>query len=120
MFSIRGATTIEFDTKEEIHGAVHELLLKIIEVNGINIDDIISIIFTCTDDLKAAYPAEEARNMGIIHAGLLCLCEMSVENSLRKCIRVLMMVNGDITQKDVKHIYLRNAIHLRRDILQEF
>lgn len=120
MFSVRGATTAEYDTKEEIDACVKELILNIIKKNDILIDDIISIIFTCTIDLKSAYPAEAVREMGIKHAGLLCLQEMNVENSLKGCIRVLILVNKDKPQNQVRHIYLRKAVNLRRDLLKDF
>lgn len=120
MFSIRGATTVECDNKREIDASVKELISTIINKNDVLIDDIVSIIFTCTLDLKSVYPAEAVREMGITHAGLLCLQEMSVENSLKRCIRVLVLVNGDRAQMEVKHVYLREAVNLRRDLLQDF
>lgn len=118
MFSIRGATTVNKDTKGEIHEATKELIEKIIEVNSLKYDDIISIIFSVTKDLKSAYPAEAVRKMGITHASLMCLQEMDVENSLERCIRVMMLINGDNKQSDVKNIYLRESINLRPDILE--
>lgn len=120
MYSIRGATTVDNDTKNEINASVKELISTIIKENGVLIDDIVSIIFTCTIDLKSVYPAEAVREMGIKHAGLLCLQEMNVEDSLKRCIRVLILVNGDRVQKEIKHVYLRKAVNLRRDLLQDF
>jgi monofunctional chorismate mutase len=120
MYAVRGATTVDADSKLEINEAAKELILKIIQKNEISIDDIISIIFTCTRDLKSAYPAEAARELGIKYAGLLCLQEMYVENSLERCIRMMVQVNEEKSQNDVKHIYLKNAVNLRRDLLQEF
>jgi monofunctional chorismate mutase len=120
MFSIRGATTVERDTKDEINVYTEELILKTIEANNIVIEDIVSILFTCTRDLKSAYPAEAARKIGIRHAGLMCMQEMYVEGSMEKCIRVLIMVNGEREQANVKHVYLKNAAKLRPDLLQDF
>lgn len=120
MYSVRGATTVEVDSKLEIHEAVKELILKIIEINNFSLNNIISIIFTCTKDLTSAYPAEAARDLGIKHAGLLCVQEMYVENSLKKCIRLMIQVNEEKSQNEVKHIYLRKAKNLRSDLLQEF
>ncbi|TDT61880.1 chorismate mutase [Fonticella tunisiensis] len=120
MFSIRGAITVDRDEKEEIIKSSEELLLKIINSNGISIGDIISVIFTCTKDLCSAYPAVGARNIGITKAGIMCLQEMYVENSLEKCIRVMLLVNGDKNQSDVKHIYLKKAVSLRPDLMEEF
>lgn len=120
MYSVRGATTVEIDSKFEIHEAAKELILKIIDSNKFSTDNIISIIFTCTKDLTSAYPAEAARALGIRHAGLLCIQEMYVENSLERCIRLMIQVNEEKPQNEVKHVYLRNAVNLRRDLLQEF
>jgi chorismate mutase len=120
MFSVRGAITVEVDEKEEILKAAEELLSKILKYNNIAIENIISIIFSCTRDLKSAYPSEAARNMGIKYASLLCLQEMYVEGSMEKCIRVLMYVNGEKKQNEVKHIFLRKAVELRPDLMKEF
>ncbi|KRQ86625.1 Chorismate mutase AroH [Caloramator mitchellensis] len=118
MFTIRGATTINEDMKDEILNSVEELLSKIIEANNIDKEKIISIIFSATKDIKSVYPAEGARKMGITNASLMCLQEMEVENSLERCIRVMLLVNGDKNQTEVKNIYLRDSIILRPDILE--
>lgn len=119
MYSVRGAITIDEDIKDEINLSTKELITSIIKENNINIDDIISIIFSCTNDIISAYPAEAARQMGIKEAGLLCLQEMYVKDSMKKCIRILMHVNGYKKQSDVKHIFLRDAVILREDITRK-
>ncbi|SKA83178.1 chorismate mutase [Caloramator quimbayensis] len=116
MYCIRGATTIENDNKEDVLSCTEDLLKKIIDANDIKIENIISIIFSCTRDITSAYPAEAARNMGIVRAGLMCLQEMYVEKSLEKCIRVLMFVDKDIKQEEAKHIYINGAKDLRKDL----
>lgn len=120
MFSIRGAITIEEDSRKEILEASDELLREIIRRNEIVTEDIISVIFSSTRDVSSAYPAEAARAIGINHAGLMCLQEMHVEGSLDKCIRVLTLVRGDRMQDEAKHVYLRKASSLRPDLMQEF
>lgn len=120
MYSIRGATTIDFDNKDEIINETENLINEMIIKNNVNKDSIISIIFTATKDIKSAYPAEAARKIGIKYAGLLCFQEMYVENSLEKCIRILMLINEDKAQSDVKHIFLRKAKNLRPDLMKEF
>jgi chorismate mutase len=120
MFSIRGAITVEKDTENDIISSADELLKKMMKANSIDIDEIVSIVFSCTNDLKAAYPAKAARQLGILNAGLLCLQEMQVNGSMDKCIRVLMHINGEISQKNVKHIFLRDAVKLRPDLKQDF
>lgn len=118
MVSIRGAIVIEENTKESILKGTREMLEKLIEINDIEIDEIISIIFSATRDLTASYPAPVARELGIFDASLLCVQEMYVENSLSMCIRILMNVNKDCCQKEVKHLYLNGAEKLRPDLNQ--
>jgi chorismate mutase len=120
MYSVRGATTIEYDNKEEIVASTTCLIEKMIESNGVRIEDVVSMMFTCTRDIKSSYPSEAARNLGIIYSGLLCFQEMYVEGSMEKCIRILMLVNGEKKQKDVKHIFLNRAVSLRPDLMQGF
>jgi len=120
MFTIRGATTVENDCEEDINSAVKEMIALILKENNITIDDVISIIFSCTRDLKSCYPAKAAREMGFVRSGLMCFNEMYVDGSLEKCIRVLFFIDKSIKQKDAKHIYLRGAANLRSDILKDF
>jgi len=119
MISIRGAITVENDTKEEVLKASEALLNNIIKKNSLDIVDIISIIFTCTSDIKSVYPAVSARKLGIVDAGLICLSEMNVEGSLCKCIRVLILANKYIPQKKALHVYMGKAKILRPDLCRE-
>ncbi|MFH1542361.1 MAG: chorismate mutase [bacterium] len=112
--SIRGATTVNKDDKSEILAATKELLSEIVKTNQIKIDDISSIIFTVTDDLTAAFPAEAARELGWNDTPLLCSKEISVPGSLGKCIRVLLTVNTDKSPQEIKHLYLKEAVALRK------
>ncbi|EOD01642.1 chorismate mutase [Caldisalinibacter kiritimatiensis] len=114
--SVRGAITVENNTKQEIILNTKTLLENIIKKNDIKITDIISIIFSVTDDLDEAYPAVAAREIGLTYCSLLCLQEMKVKNSLRKCIRVLLLFNSELKQNQVKHIYLKDAVKLRPDL----
>lgn len=114
--SIRGAITVEADDKELIYEATAEMMKEIIEANHVKTEDIVSIVFTATNDITKAYPAVAVRNMGITGAALMCLQEMYVEGSLRKCIRVMVTVEGDYDRKDLKHAYLRGAQVLRPDL----
>lgn len=113
---IRGAITIDENTKDNIIKNTTDLLEQIIYENEIKIDDIISILFTATKDITKVYPAVSARNLGITNASLMCLQEMYVEDSLEMCIRVMVTVNTTKSQSQVKHIYLKNATILRPDI----
>jgi len=95
------------------------MLSEIINRNKISQKDIVSVLFTATKDITKAYPAEAARELGITSAGLCCYQEMYVENSLPKCIRVLINVESELQQSEMKHVYLRGAVNLRPDIKAE-
>jgi chorismate mutase len=116
---IRGAITVNSNTKEEILNATKELLNNIIEANKLSSDEIVSILFTCTRDLDEAYPAVAARDIGITKAALMCVQEMYVKGSLTMCIRVMLQIQSDRTQTACKHIYLKNAAALRPDLEQK-
>ncbi|MCL2377225.1 MAG: chorismate mutase [Defluviitaleaceae bacterium] len=118
IISIRGATTAE-NTKEDIINNTRHLLEEIIKSNNFEINQIISILFTCTKDLNAAYPAVAAREMGMVHAALMCAQEMDVTGSLPLCIRVQVTVTAGIPQKEAKHIYFKEARALRPDLISE-
>lgn len=113
---IRGATTVESNTKEEIINRTKEMLEAVIERNNVQVEDITSAIFSVTDDLDAEFPAVAARKIGWIYTPLFCTLEIPVPGSLRKCIRVLLHVNSDRSQKEMKHIYLNGAQCLRPDL----
>jgi len=87
-----------------------------IKANSIEPADIICIFFTATGDLKSAYPAEAARDMGLTMSPMMCLQEMDVNGSLPRCIRVLIQVER-VTEKEIKHVYLGEAKRLRPDIV---
>ncbi|MFA5056043.1 MAG: chorismate mutase [Dehalococcoidia bacterium] len=112
---IRGATTVDANTKQSIYASTKELLHEIIKANGVGNDDITSIIFTVTDDLNAAFPARAAREMGMSNTPLLCSREINVPDSLQSCLRILILFNTDKKPDDIKHIYLKGAAVLRSD-----
>lgn len=115
--NIRGAITIKENTYDEIINNTELLLGRIIEENQIEIDSIISVIFTATRDIDAAYPAVAARNMGITQAGLMCTQEMYVKGSLEMCIRLQMLVESEKMQSKTKNIYMKKAKKLRPDLI---
>ncbi len=117
--AIRGATTAEENTKEAIFEASIELLSKIEEKNDLKNTDAISIIFTVTPDLTAAFPAAAVRKMGITNVPLLDMAAPDIDGSLKKCIRVMIHINTDKTKEDIKHIYLRGASVLRPDLAEK-
>lgn len=111
---IRGATTVKNNIREEILSATRDLLSEILKRNQLKVEDIASIIFTTTKDLNAEFPAAAARELGWEETPLLCTSEIDVPESLPKCIRILLHVNSDKKQSEVKHVYLREAVNLRR------
>lgn len=112
---VRGATTVSEDTAEAILTATRELLQKMLLYNDIQGEDIATIYFSTTADVSAAFPAVAARQIGLNDTALLCGHEMAVPNSLPMCIRVMMHWNTTKKQKEIKHIYLREAKKLRPD-----
>jgi chorismate mutase len=116
---IRGATTVESDSAGAILSATGELLARMVEANQVQIEDIASAIFTVTPDLKAAFPARAARELGWQHVPLLDAQEVPVPGSLPRCIRVLLHWNSDIPQEEVQHVYLREAASLRPDLVED-
>ena len=115
---IRGAITIEKNSEEEVKEAVIELIGAIIKANNINTEDIAFVNFSTTPDIDCVYPAKFARlHCDMEHVPLNCYQEMNVKNSLKMCIRVLLCVNTDKNQFEIKHQYLRGAMVLRPDII---
>ncbi|NLW22476.1 MAG: chorismate mutase [Tissierellia bacterium] len=114
--SIRGAITVESNDKDSIIDATKELLLEMEKVNNINKDNVVSIIFSATKDLNTEYPAKAARLLGYTQCGLMCFNEMEVIGSIDKCIRIMILYQGNVEQKDVKHVYLKDAKTLRPDL----
>lgn len=113
---IRGAITVDANTRDAMLTATRRLLRSMIEANGVQVEDLASVIFTATSDLDAVYPAVAARAMGWTEVPLLCMQEMAVVGSLRRCIRVLMHWNTDREAADVRHVYLEGARVLRPDL----
>jgi len=117
---IRGATTVEVDTADEIISATREMLEAVIEANGIKPEDIAGVWFTTTRDLTAEFPAIAARLLGWLEVPLLCGHEMDVSGanprSIPRCIRVLIQVNTDKPQSGMKFIYLRRAEEIKADL----
>ncbi len=114
---IRGAITVEHDTPEEILLATRELLVAIQAANpDLQVNDLASIWFTLTADLRSEFPAKAARQLGWTDTPLMCASEIPVPGSLPKCIRVLLHWNTDRPQAKISHIYLGQAAQLRPDL----
>ena len=112
---VRGATTVEEDTREAILDATRELLSQMVVANGICPEDVASAIFSTTPDLNSEYPALAARQLGWHEVALLCAHEMSVAHGLEHCIRILLHWNTDKSASEIQHIYIKGAVNLRPD-----
>jgi chorismate mutase len=115
---IRGAITVTADEPELILQATRELLEEILAENeGMRPEDVASAIFTVTDDLASTFPAQGARQMGWGLVPMLCAREIPVPDSLPRVIRVLVQWNTDLPQDRITHVYLRDAVKLRPDLV---
>jgi chorismate mutase len=114
--AVRGATTVEVDTPEAITERVVALLGLILERNGLEEDDLISILFTATEDIVSTFPATAARSMGLGAVPLICARELSVTGSVPHCIRVMLHITTDRPRESIHHVYLEGAQGLRDDL----
>ncbi|MDE6504298.1 MAG: (d)CMP kinase [Clostridia bacterium] len=113
MKAIRGAITVENDCAEEIKSAVKELLEEILKKNSLITEQIVCILFSSTNDLHSFYPAKAAREAGFFLVPLYSSIEPHIDGSLTKCIRVMLLAETDFLPK---HVYLKGASALRKDI----
>lgn len=117
MVTIRGAITVNNNDYDEIINNTKKLLNNIIMANNLDEKKIISVFFSCTKDLTKAYPAIAARELGLENASLMCLQEMYVEGSLKKCIRICLFYSHIIELESIHNIYLNDAKGLRPDLI---
>jgi chorismate mutase len=113
--ALRGAITVDGNDGDAILDATEELMRAILEQNGLSPDDLVSCIFTCTDDLDAEFPAVAARRMGLSGVPLLCAREIDVPGALPRVIRILVHCYADESDPP-RHVYLREAETLRKDL----
>lgn len=113
---VRGATTAANDTPESIVEATRDLLARLAAANGIDPADVVSVFFTASPDLTAAYPAAAARTLGWVDVPLMCAVEIAVPGGLERAVRVLVHWNTRRAQSDIRHIYVRGAERLRPDL----
>ena len=116
--AVRGAIQIDADDREEILDATTELLQEVLKRNHLAPDDLISVVFTATPDLRSEFPAYAARQMGITDVPLLCAAEIDVPGAMPRVLRLLAHVETDLSRHDVRHVYLRGAAQLRTDLPQ--
>jgi len=116
--AIRGATQAAANTAGAVDAATKELLLEIMKQNELLPEAVISVIFTVSPDLNAAFPASSARELGFEEVPLLCSVEIDVPGALERTIRIMAHVESTRSKSEIAHIYLGAAKSLRRDIAQ--
>ena len=117
---IRGATTVAANEADEIVEATEELLRELVRLNGLDFEEIAFAYFTTTQDLDAEFPALAARRLGWVDVPLLCGHDMDVRQpnprGVERCVRVLLLYNTDLRQREMRHAYLRGALAIKQDL----
>jgi chorismate mutase len=114
--AVRGAIQVDADERDQVLDATTELLQAVLERNQLASDDLISVIFTATPDLRSEFPAYAARQMGITDVPLMCAREIDVSGAMPRVLRLLAHVETPLSRQDIRHVYLRGAAGLRTDL----
>lgn len=112
----RGAIAVPEDTRDSVLASTSRLVAEMLRRNDLSSDDLISVIFTTTPDLRSAFPAEAARRLGLRGVPLLCATEIDVQGAMARVVRVLMHFESDSPRSDIAHVYLEGAESLRDDL----
>jgi chorismate mutase len=115
LFALRGASSVDRNDAQAILGATEWLLREILKRNDLHPSDVVSCIFTLTEDLDAEFPAVAARNLGFSQVPLLCAREVPVPGAMPRIIRVLMHYHS-LDAHVPRHVYLGEARALRQDL----
>jgi chorismate mutase len=114
--ALRGATTVDADTVDQVTERVQALVNTMLDRNGVDKEDLISVLFTATDDIRCMFPATAARGVGLGDVPLICARELDVVGGTPGCIRVLMHLNTERSRAELHHVYLQGARALRDDL----
>jgi chorismate mutase len=114
--ALRGATTVDADTAEQVRERTVTLLREMLTANDIAHDDLISVVLTATDDIHSMFPALAAREYGLGDVPLLCARELDIDGATPHCIRILMHMTTERSRAELHHIYLEGATDLRDDL----
>ena len=114
--AIRGATQLERDERDHLLERVTELMALVLDDNRLGADQLISVVFTATDDVHSEFPAYAARRLGLVDVPLLCARELEIEGSLPRIVRILAHVETELSRAEITHVYLHGAAGLRRDL----
>ena len=114
--ALRGATTVDADTVAQVTERVQALINAMLDCNGVDKEDLVSVLFTATDDICSMFPATAARGVGLGDVPLICARELDVVGGTPRCIRVLMHLVTDRPRAALHHVYLEGARGLRDDL----
>ncbi|WP_084678399.1 chorismate mutase [Actinopolymorpha alba] len=114
--AVRGATQLEADEREHLLERVAELVKEVLRSNDLTNDDLISVVFTATGDVRSEFPAYAARLMGMTDVPLLCARELEIDGSMPRVVRLMAHVETDLSRQQITHVYLHGAAALRRDL----
>jgi chorismate mutase len=116
--AVRGATQLDADERDHLVESTGELVREILRANDLVLDQLISMVFTATPDIRSEFPALAARTLGIGDVPLMCAQEIDVVGALPRVVRVMVHAEMDVPRAQVRHVYLRGATALRRDLAQ--
>lgn len=116
LVALRGATTVDTDTAAEVTARTQELLTDLFARNQVDHDALVSVIFTCTEDITSEFPAVGARGIGLGDVPLMCMRELAIRHGNPRTIRVLVHCYSTIPRAALRHVYLHGARHLRDDL----
>ena len=114
--ALRGATTVDTDEPGHLSERVQTLVNQMLERNGVSKDDLISVLFTATDDIHSMFPATAARSIGLGDIPLICARELDIAGATPMCVRVMMHLMTDRSRQELHHVYLEGARQLRDDL----
>ncbi len=114
--AVRGATQLDRDEREHLLERTAELVRVVLRENALSTDDLISIVFTATPDVRSEFPAYAARALGLVDVPLLCTVELDITGAMQRVVRLLVHVETALSRADVTHVYLHGARDLRRDL----
>jgi len=113
---VRGATQLDDDVREHLLERVAEMVTDVMTSNELEVDDVISVLFTATSDLVSEFPAYAARRLGFGEVPMVCARELDITGSMPRVVRMLAHVETDLPRADITHVYLHGAATLRRDL----
>ncbi|MEO7262496.1 MAG: chorismate mutase [Jatrophihabitantaceae bacterium] len=114
--AVRGAIQVDLDERQAILDGASQLVKEVMARNSIESDQLISILFTATPDLRAEFPAYAARQLGLTDVPLMCASEIAVPGALPRTLRLLAHFDTELSRADIRHVYLGGAAALRTDL----